>query len=161
MSFRAVIVFIALLVLAVSSVKSLRVTLSSDTLSFASFVWHSETPMDSPFPQSKEFNAIKFLGIKSGFHYGDIWFPLCASNDTLYSSWTDGERRRIDGYNDLLQSWVDPVPITTGDGVILGDYPLTLQAYSIGLDKNSPAFPFHGRYPCGSLIYNGVWYYGT
>ena len=46
-------------------------------------------------------------------------------------------------------------------GVIIGDDPLNIVAYSIGLDKSSPAFPYHGRYPCGSLIYNGVWYYGT
>jgi hypothetical protein len=45
--------------------------------------------------------------------------------------------------------------------VIIGDDPLDLIAYSIGLDKSSPAAPYHGRYPCGSLVHNGVWYYGT
>lgn len=140
---------------------SQNVELSPDTLSFEPFVWQSEIPGDCPFEQSGEFNGIKFLGIKSGYHYGDTWYPAWASNDTLYSPWTDGKTKRLDGYTDWSQSWVDQTHITTGQGVIVGDDPLTLQAYSIGLDKSSPAFPYHGRYPCGSLMYNGVWYYGT
>jgi hypothetical protein len=132
-----------------------------DTLSFKPFVWQSETPSDCPFKQSKELNGIKFLGLKSGFHYGDTWYPTWASNDTLYSPWTDGKTKRLDGYEDWSQSWVDPVHITTGHGIITGDDPLTIEAYSIGLHKKSPAFPYHGRYPSGSLIHNGVWYYGT
>jgi len=38
---------------------------------------------------------------------------------------------------------------------------LNLIAYSIGLDKSSPAKPCFGRYPCGSLVRDGVWHYGT
>lgn len=135
--------------------------LKPDILRFEPFVWPSELPDDCPFELSKDLNGIKFLGVKSGFHYGDTWYPAWASNDTLYSPWTDGKTKRLDGYTDWSQSWVDPVHITTGQGVIVGDDPLTLKAYSIGLDKNSPAFPYHGRYPAGSLHYNGVWYYGT
>ncbi len=161
MQMHRTIVVISLTVFLTNTGMPQTANLRPDTLNFSPFIWPSETPRDCPFPQSKEFNAIKFLGIKSGYHYGDTWFPSWASNDTLYSPWTDGNTKRIDGYSDLSQSWVDPVHITTGDGVIVGDDPLTLQAYSIGLDKNSPAFPYHGRYPCGSLIYNGVWYYGT
>jgi hypothetical protein len=44
--------------------------------------------------------------------------------------------------------------------VIEGDDPLTLKVYSLGLQRAS-AGSYHGRYPCGSLVYNGVWYYGT
>ena len=135
--------------------------LKPEILKFEPFVWPSEPPGDCPFKQSEEFNGIKLLGIKSGYHYGDTWYPTWASNDTLYSPWTDGRTKRLDGYSDLSESYVDPVHITTGQGVIIGDDPLTMKAYSIGLDKNSPAAPYHGRYPCGSLVYNGVWYYGT
>jgi hypothetical protein len=99
--------------------------------------------------------------VKSGFRYGDTWYPAWAGNDILYSPWTDGKTKRLDGYTDWSQSWVHPEHITTGQGVILGDDPLNLIAYSIGLDKSSPAAPYPGRYPCGSLIHNGVWYYGT
>jgi hypothetical protein len=135
--------------------------LKPEILKFEPFTWQSEIPEDCPFKQSKELTGIKFLGIKSGYHYGDTWYPTWASNDTLYSPWTDGKTKRLDGYNDWSQSWVDPVHITTGQGVIIGDDPLTMKAYSIGLDKSSPAFPYNGRYPCGSLVYNGIWYYGT
>jgi hypothetical protein len=135
--------------------------LKPEILRFEPFVWPSEVPADCPFKPSETFNGIKFLGIKSGFHYGDTWYPTWASNDTLYSPWTDGKTKRLDGYTDWSQSWVDKVHITTGQGVIVGDDPLTLKAYSIGLDKSSPAAPYDGRYPCGSLVYNGVWYYGT
>jgi hypothetical protein len=132
-----------------------------EIVKFEPFVWPSQIPSDCPFSLSERYNAIKFLGIKSGFHYGDTWYPSWASNDTLYSPWTDGKTKRLDGYTDWSQSWVDPVHITTGQGVIVGDDPLNMIAYSIGLDKSSPAAPYNGRYPCGSLVHNGVWYYGT
>ena len=144
-----------------SIVYSQSVDLSPEIITFKPFVWPSESPEDCPFTPSEQLNGIKFLGVKSGFHYGDTWYPSWASNDTMYSPWTDGKTKRLDGYTDWSQSWVDQVHITTGQGVIIGDDPLTLTAYSIGLDKSSPAYPYHGRYPCGSLIYNGVWYYGT
>ena len=35
-----------------------------------------------------------------------------------------------------------------------------MKIYSLGL-THSDAAPYGGRYPCGSLVYNGVWYYGT
>jgi hypothetical protein len=141
--------------------ESQTVDLGPEVLKYEPFIWPSEVPEDCPFEPSGELNGIKFLGLKSGFHYGDTWYPTWASNDTMYSPWTDGKTKRLDGYTDWSQSWVDPVHITTGQGVIIGDDPLSLKAYSIGLDKTSPAFPYHGRYPAGSLIYNGVWYYGT
>jgi len=138
-----------------------QVDLKPEILKFDPFVWPSEVPEDCPFEQSDEYSGIKFLGLKSGFRYGDTWYPAWAENDTLYSPWTDGKTKRLDGYTDWSQSWVDSVHITTGQGVIIGDDPLTMTAYSIGLDKSSPASPYRGRYPCGSLVYNGVWYYGT
>ena len=35
-----------------------------------------------------------------------------------------------------------------------------LQVVNQGVYKSDPS-PYEGRYPCGSLVYNGVWYYGT
>jgi len=155
------IIFIAVSVLYGLTATAQLPELKPEIVRFEPFIWKSETPSDCPFEQSKFFTGIQFLGIKSGYHYGDTWYPSWASNDTLYSPWTDGKTKRLDGYTDWSQSWVDPVHITTGQGVIVGDDPLTIKAYSIGLDKSSPAAPYHGRYPCGSLVYNGVWYYGT
>jgi len=125
------------------------------------FIWVSEIPEGCPFEQSKEYTGVKFLGIKSGYRYGDTWYPTWAENDTLYSPWTDGRTMRLDGYKDISQSGIDPVHIQTAQGVIVGDNPLTMKAYSIGLWIWSPAAPYHGRYPAGSLIKDGVWYYGT
>jgi hypothetical protein len=49
---------------------------------------------------------------------------------------------------------------TTGHAVIEGDDPLNLVVYSLGIQMASSK-PYEGRYPCGSLMHNGVWYYGT
>ena len=116
--------------------------LKPDILRFDPLTWPSEIPEGCPFERSKTFNAIRFLGVKSGFRYGDTWYPSWAENDILYSPWTDGKTKRLDGYTDWSQSWVDPVHITTGQGIIIGDDPLSLIAYSIGLDKSSLAAPY-------------------
>jgi len=157
---RTIIVFVVLLIFEVAAI-SQSSDLKPEILRFEPFVWISEIPQDCPFEQSRDITGIQFLGVKSGYHYGDTWYPTWAANDTLYSPWTDGKTKRLDGYSDNSRSWVDPVHITTGQGVITGDDPLTMKAYSIGLHYKSPAFPYHGRYPAGSLIYNGTWYYGT
>lgn len=134
--------------------------LKPDTLSFDSFIWKSETPPDCPFEQSKKLTGIRFLGLKSGYHYGDTWYPSWASNDTLYSPWTDGNTVRQDGFNEGASSGDGKTHNTTGQGVIAGNDPMTIRAYSTGIYQ-SPSFPYMGRYPCGSLIYDNIWYYGT
>ena len=129
-----------------------------DTLSFAPFVWKSEGSSACPFKQSKELNGIRFLGIKSGFHFGDTWYPSWADDDKLYSPFTDGSCPRLDGSFESSGSGGENA--TTGQAVIEGSNPLALKVYSLGLSKASP-LPYQGRYPCGSLVYNKIWYYGT
>jgi len=125
---------------------------------FDAFVWPSETPSDCPFRQSDDFHQMRLLGVKSGFRYGDTFYPTWADDDLLYSPWTDGATWRLDGSMDASNSGgADP---TTGQAVLEGDDPLSLAVYSLGLQRASPA-PYTGRYPCGSLMYNGIWYYGT
>ncbi len=63
-------------------------------------------------------------------------------------------------HNDSSQSGGEVGAERTGHAVIEGDDPLNLKVYSLGISFASPN-PYHGRYPCGSLIYEGVWYYGT
>jgi hypothetical protein len=153
----AAILFTLLLTLPVSSQ---LVPVIPDTLHYKPFVWKSEAPSDCPFAPSEELTGICFLGLKSGYHYGDTWYPTWASNDTLYSPWTDGVTRRIDGFDDASSSGAGPDRNETGQGVIAGNDPMKLVSYSTGICK-SPSAPYKGRYPCGSLVYNGVWYYGT
>ena len=129
-----------------------------DSLSFKPFLWKSETPAGCPFKQSQDLKGIKFLGIKSGFHVADTWYPTWADDDKLYSPFTDGGCPRLDGSSESSNSAGENA--TTGHAVIEGDDPLSLKVYSLGLLKASPK-PYQGRYPCGSLFYNKVWYYGT
>jgi hypothetical protein len=48
----------------------------------------------------------------------------------------------------------------TGQAVMEGNDPLTLKIYGLGSTRAS-SLPYKGRYPSGSLVHNGVWYYGT
>jgi hypothetical protein len=125
---------------------------------FEPFVWNSETPADCPFPQSQQFGSVKFLGVKSGFHFADTWYPSWGDDDLLYSPYTDGSCRRLDGSSDY--SWSGGETATTGHAVIEGSDPLDIVVYSLGTQVASSK-PYEGRYPCGSLIHNGIWYYGT
>src|SRR5512137_706866 len=94
-------------VLAAAALLSIGMTVSSqvkpDTLRYEPFVWESRPPADCPFPQSKEFKGIKLLGAKSGFHVADTWYPTWASDDRLYSPYTDGSCPRLDGSTE--HSW--------------------------------------------------------
>jgi hypothetical protein len=49
---------------------------------------------------------------------------------------------------------------STGQAKIVGSDPLNLKVENLGIHHASPA-PYGGRYPCGSLVHNGIWYYGT
>ena len=132
--------------------------LKPDIKNFDPFVWKSETPSDCPFRQSNDFSQIRFLGVKSGFHIGDTFYPTWAEDNLQYSPWTDGRAWRLDGSWENSNSAGDEA--TTGQAVMEGDDPLSLVVYSLGTLRASPA-PYQGRYPCGSLVHNGVWYYGT
>ena len=140
---------------------STKAQLKPDTLRFKPFIWKSEPPLDCPFEPSKELIGIGFLGIKSGFYFGDTWYPTWADDDKMYSPWTDGKCWRLDG--SWENSWSSAGKgefAITGQGVIEGNDPMNLKVYSLGT-AHASALPYQGRYPCGSLVYNGIWYYGT
>lgn len=128
---------------------------------FTPFVWNSEIPDDCPFKPSKKFSKVEFLGVKSGFRYGDTFYPTWAEDDLMYSPYTDGGCYRLDGKWEYSNSgYSEDGMTTTGQAVLEGNDPTTLVVYSLGTESASP-LPYKGRYPCGSLIYKGVWYYGT
>ncbi len=128
------------------------------TITFEPFIWESEVPGDCPFERSKDITGILFTGTSSDYKVADTWYFSWASDDKLYSPFTDGDVPRLDGGRDMSISYMNPY--VTGQAVAEGEDPTDLKIYSLGL-TSSPPHPYGGRYPCGSLVYNGVWYYGT
>jgi hypothetical protein len=115
--------------------------------------WPSVTPTDCPFKASGSLTGIEFTGRHAEYTQADTWYPSWASDGNLYSPWTDGS---VNG----LSSWSNGRNSTTGYATILGDDPLKLTVLDQAVYKSAPA-PYASRYPCGSLVVNGVWYYGT
>jgi hypothetical protein len=118
-------------------------------------VWPSQPPEHCPFPPSSTLVGICFTGARSDYHCGDTWYPCWASDGNLYSPWTDGA---TDG---VRSSSGGGEKAHTGNAVLIGDNPLKLTIHNTALPQPASALPYQGRYPCGSLVYNGVWYYGT
>jgi hypothetical protein len=118
------------------------------------FAWPNQPPKDCPFPPSKQFGGVYFTGAHNNHVYGDTWFPSWASDGNQYSPWTDGplEDQQSASIGDNA---------TTGSGVIVGDDPQDLIVKHVAPLQVASPRPYAGRYPCGSLVYNGVWYYGT
>jgi len=115
--------------------------------------WRSEPPADCPFEPSKSIAALALTGRHAEYTKADTWYPSWASDGNLYSPWTDGEVNRLVS-NSAGKS------ATTGQAKILGDDPLNLKVVEQSVYKSDPS-PYGSRYPAGSLVYNGVWYYGT
>lgn len=133
-------------------------------ITFEAFEWKSTPPDGIPFEQSKDFKGIRFLGRCSDYNVADTWYPSWASDDLLYSPWTDGDTCGLfsassAGIPNPSTNWVATRAVT-GNGILKGDDPLNLEIIPLGLEAADP-YPYGGRYPCGSLVYNGVWYYGT
>ena len=118
------------------------------------FVWPNQPPKDCPFQQSKQFGGVYFTGVHNNHVYGDTWYPSWASDGNQYSPWTDGplEDQQSASIGDNA---------TTGNAVIIGDDPQDLIVKHVAPLQIASPKPYEGRYPCGSLVYNGVWYYGT
>lgn len=50
---------------------------------------------------------------------------------------------------------------TTGHAVMTGDDPLKLDIRNTSPPREAQAKSYRSRYPCGSLVQNGIWYYGS
>jgi len=121
------------------------------------FVWKSAIADDCPFERSQTLIGIFFTGRHSDYHCGDTFYPCWASDGNLYSPWTDGmtDGVRCTSGGSLARGF------HTGHAVMIGDDPLKLVIKNTSPPKRALAAPYRGRYPCGSLVYNGIWYYGT
>jgi len=115
--------------------------------------WVSMPPRDCPFPPSQQFSGLSFTGRHAEYTGADTWYPSWAADGNLYSPWTDGN---VNGLG--ISSGGDGA--TTGQATIVGDDPLRLVVKDASVFRSSPR-PYEGRYPCGTLVHNGVWYYGT
>jgi len=116
-------------------------------------IWRSEQPTDCPFPKSESIGSVLFTGRHAEYSNADTWYPSWASDGNLYSPWTDG---KVNG----LGVFSGGPNAATGNATITGDDPMDLKVINQAIYKSDPR-PYGGRYPCGSLVYNGVWYYGT
>lgn len=117
-------------------------------------VWPSKPPEDCPFLPSETLSGLRFTGRHAEYTEADTWYPSWASNGNLYSPWTDGS---VNGLSSMSMMGANA---TTGQATIVGDDPLKLQVIDQSVFVSDPS-PYGGRYPCGSLVHNGVWYYGT
>ena len=132
-------------------------------------VWtaHGENPekpvqydASGPLPDgapdvSTHYKGIEFTGRYANYTKADTWYPSWASDGNLYSPWTDGTIGKM-GF--VWSARRDKAQ--TGYAKISGDDPLNLAVSDWGV-RVASALPFQGRYPCGSLVHDGVWYFGT
>jgi hypothetical protein len=126
-----------------------------DTATDNGFIWKSEVPKDCPFEQSETLTGVYFTGRHGDYYAGDTFYPTWASDGNLYSPWTDGITDEI-----RCHSW-GAGNASTGHAVMKGDDPLNLTITNTSPPKLGSALPYGGRYPAGSLVHDGVWYYGT
>jgi hypothetical protein len=125
--------------------------------------WPNVPPDGCPFEQSSSLSGVAFSGRHAEYTNADTWYPSWGSDGNLYSPWTDGE---VNGVNcmSLNMRLVDPnasnTLAATGQAKIVGDDPMRLEITNLPLSTGDPA-PYGGRYPCGSLVHDDVWYYGT
>ncbi len=93
-------------------------------ITYEPFIWKSEAPADCPFERSEDITGILFKGTSSDYRVADTWYFSWASDNKLYSPFTDGDVPRLDGARYLSISYMDPY--VTGQAVAEGDDPTNL-----------------------------------
>ena len=116
-------------------------------------VWPSDPPESCPFPKSTTITGIALTGRYRNYGTADTWFPSWASDGNLYSPYMDGIVGGVHAGGGGPHSM-------DGAAKIVGEDPLNLRVVPLTPYKTSPA-PYGGRYASASLVYNGIWYYGT
>ena len=135
--------------------------------------WGSPLPDDCSLARSPEFSGIVLTGRHVQYGNADTWYPSWASDGDLYSPWTDGyilegsAGRQQVPFDEKHPSYAcnscdfQERKAATAQAKIVGDDPLQLRIVNLAPRIDASPAPYGGRYPCGSLVYNGVWYYGT
>jgi hypothetical protein len=144
------------------------------------FIWPSNPPNGCPFEPSKKVKGITFMGRHAEYTDADTWYPSWAMDGNMYSPWTDGRIGEASCWSmnlvflldkiirkdankrliELIKDFDSGKFPSTGQAKITGDDPTSLKIVNLGIHSGS-ADPYRGRYPCGSLFHNDVWYYGT
>lgn len=150
------------------------------------FRWPSTIPEGCPFPLSEQYAGVEFTGRYRNYSNADTWYPTWAEDGNLYSPWTDGYLLdNGDKYVHFLRDGEFAKPddpkfprdcypcnsvnnegagrpkAATAQAKIVGDDPLNLRVVNLPPRIEADPAPYIGRYPCGSLCHNGVWYFGT
>ncbi len=126
----------------------------AEDMSFTGFLWPNQAPGECPFEQSEDITGFYFAGRNSDYKCGDTFFPTWADDGNLYSPFTNGTTDGMSSDSLYPQQ-------TTGNVVMIGDDPQNLTITNTARPQKALAYPYGGRYPCGSLVHNGIWYYGT
>lgn len=136
------------------------------------FKWADNTPYPCPFSQSEDFKEIVFTNRYANYTNADTWYPTWGEDDILYSPWTDGYILTDNPSTYLPFDWKHPKypcnsldfmgrKAATAQAKIKGKDPMNLTIENILPRIEASPAPYGGRYPCGSLMHNGIWYYGT
>lgn len=115
--------------------------------------WPSNPPVPPPFASSEVVRGVVFSGRSATYTDADTWYLSWASDGNMYSPWTDGS---VGGWSSDSHG---PLAMT-GRAKVVGSDPLHLDVVPLGTVMASAA-PYDHRYPAGSLVHEGVWYYGT
>jgi len=126
-----------------------------------------EPPSGCPFKASENLLSLRFTGRHCEYTSADTWYLSWASNDCMYSGWTDGsfcEEMKFPfecmSFARIDEATGNRIPPATGNAKISGSDQMNLTLEHLGLEI-AEATPYQGRYPAGSLVHDGVWYYGT
>jgi GH43 family beta-xylosidase len=152
----------------ISEVPTLLPPSVTEKRAFDPLVWVSGIPADCPFERSTNLVDIEFSGQHSDYRFADTWYPSWAADGNLYSPWTDGPLFDEHSTSDAIAPDTNSYggfrlvrgKATTGQAILVGDDPRRLEVRSLGKVPADP-HPYGGRYPCGSLVHQGIWYYGT
>ena len=129
-------------------------------------------PGKMPYPPSKDLTGWEFKsGCNPGYGSGnkkgasaDTFFPTWAADNVLYTGFTDGHVYDDDTQKSTTASSEGSAPlytVTHGQAAIVGDDPFALNFTKVKSFSNQSAWPYGGRFPSGSLVYKGTWWYGT
>jgi hypothetical protein len=106
-------------------------------------------PAEAPFPRSTSIRSIRIGPRHKEYMLSDTWYLTCATPDTCYSPFMDG--------NGAQGAWPDD--IIMGFATVKGDDPMNLAIATNVI--HAVARPFNYRYATTILAMNGVIYYGS